>query len=200
RADELLVGEADEGVGAFELAQPLDEAVDETVALGVSHEVQNDLGVGGRLHDGAVAHQLAAQGEAVGQVAVMADRKPAAVELREQRVQVEQMGPAGGELARGAQGRAPGRAPDPRGGGEVAADDPQPPLGMKSSAVERHDAGGLLAAVLERVQAEGGDRRRVRMSEYAEDAALFTQPVAVEVEAGIVSSFGHLISSASAER
>jgi hypothetical protein len=33
------------------------------------------------------------------------------------------------------------------------------------------------------------------MSKYAEDAALFTQPVAVEIEAGTVSSFGHLISS-----
>ena len=33
-ADQLLVGEADESVGAFERAQPLDEAVDEAVALG----------------------------------------------------------------------------------------------------------------------------------------------------------------------
>src|SRR5262249_59175738 len=118
----------------------------------------------------------------------------------EHRLQVGKRGLAGGQIAQGAQGGAPGRAPDPLGGGEVVADDPQPPLGMKSPAVERHDAGGLLAAVLERVQAEGGDRRRVRMSEYAKDAALFTQPVAVEVEAGIVSSFGHLISSSSGER
>jgi hypothetical protein len=51
-----------------------------------------------------------------------------------------------------------------------------------------------LAAVLERVQAERGDGSRVRVSEYAEDAALFTQPVAVKVEPGIASSFGHLIS------
>jgi hypothetical protein len=66
---------------------------------------------------------------------------------------------------------------------------------MKPPAVERDDAGGLLPAVLKGVQAEGGDCRRVRMSKYAEDAALFTQPVAVEIEAGTVSSFGHLISS-----
>ena len=32
RADQLLVGQADEGIGAFELAQALDEAVDEAVA------------------------------------------------------------------------------------------------------------------------------------------------------------------------
>ncbi len=33
RADQLLVGHADEGIGAFELAQAFDEAVDEAVAL-----------------------------------------------------------------------------------------------------------------------------------------------------------------------
>ena len=36
RADELLVGQADERIGAFELAQPLDETVDEAVALGAA--------------------------------------------------------------------------------------------------------------------------------------------------------------------
>ena len=61
RADQLLVGEADERIGAFELAQPLDEAVDEAFSRGTRDQMQDDLGVGGRLHDGAVAHQLAAQ-------------------------------------------------------------------------------------------------------------------------------------------
>jgi hypothetical protein len=66
---------------------------------------------------------------------------------------------------------------------------------MEAFAIERNDAGGFLPAVLERVQAERGDGSRVRVSEYAEDAALFTQPVAVKVEPGIASSFGHLTSS-----
>ena len=55
---------------------------------------------------------------------------------------------------------------------------------MEPLAVEGDDAGRLLAAVLEGVQAERGDRRRVRMPEDAEDAALFAQPVAVEIEPG----------------
>ena len=58
RADQLLVGEADEGVGAFELAQALDEAVDEAVAPRARHQMQDHLGVGGRLHHGAFVHQL----------------------------------------------------------------------------------------------------------------------------------------------
>src|SRR5262249_13189085 len=76
--------------------------------------------------------------------------------------------------------------------GEVVADQPHPPLGMEALAVERDDARRLLPAMLERVQAERGDGGRVRMSEYAEDAALFTQPVALKIEAGIAWSFGHL--------
>ena len=49
RADQFLVGHADEGVGAFELTQALDEAVDEPVALGARHQMKDHLGVGGRL-------------------------------------------------------------------------------------------------------------------------------------------------------
>ena len=53
---------------------------------------------------------------------------------------------------------------------------------MEPLAVEGDDAGGFLAAVLEGVQAERGDRRGVGMAEDAEDAAFLAQPVAVEIE------------------
>ena len=42
------------------------------------------------------------------------------------------------------------------------------------------DAGGLLAAVLQRVQAEGDEGRRVLDADDAEDAALLVQLVVVE--------------------
>ena len=181
RADELLVGEPDEGVGAFELAQPLDETVDEAVALGARDEVEDHLGVRGGLHDRAVANELAAQGEPVGQIAVVADRKTATVELGEQRLHVAQDGFARGRIAHVAHRRHAGQALDHFAAGEVVADEAHPALGMEPLAVERDDAGGFLPAVLERVQTERGDRRRVGMPEDAEDAALFTQPVAVEI-------------------
>ena len=57
-ADQLLVGEADEGIGAFDLAQRVDEAVDEAVAPRARDQMQDHLGVGGRLHDRAFVHQL----------------------------------------------------------------------------------------------------------------------------------------------
>src|ERR1700730_2628302 len=63
---------------------------------------------------------------------------------------------------------------------------------MEALAVERDFAGGFLTAGLERVRFERGDRRRMRVAEYSADHTLFTQPVAVEVELGIASSFVHL--------
>ncbi len=59
-ADQLLVGEADEGVRAFEHAQTFDKAVDEAVAMRARHEMKDYLRVRGRLHHGAFAHKLAA--------------------------------------------------------------------------------------------------------------------------------------------
>ena len=42
-------------------------------------QMQDDFGVGGGLHHRAFAHQLAAQRQAVGQIAVVADGKTAGV-------------------------------------------------------------------------------------------------------------------------
>ena len=146
------------------------------------HQMQDHLGVGGRLHHGAVVHELAAQREAVGQVAVVADREAAAVELGEQRLHVAQDGLAGGRIAHMADRRHAGQPLDHLAPGEVVADQAHAALGMEPLAVEGDDAGGLLAAMLERVQAERGDRGGVGMAENAEHAALLAQPVAVEIE------------------
>src|SRR5215468_8182907 len=122
----------------------------------------------------------------------MADREAAAIELREQRLHVAQDGLSGGRIAHVAHRRHAGQALDDLAAGEIVADEAKPPLGMEALAVERDDAGGFLPAVLESVQSERGNRSRIRVAEYAEDAALFTQPVVVEIEPGIASSFGHL--------
>ena len=82
-ADQFLVGQPDEGVGAFEHLQAFDEAVDEAVAVRARHQMQDHLGVRGRLHHGAFAHELTAQREPVGEVAVVADGKAAGIELGE---------------------------------------------------------------------------------------------------------------------
>ena len=64
---------------------------------------------------------------------------------------------------------------------EIVADETQIPLGMELAAVERDDAAGFLAPVLERVEAENGQGRRIWMAEDAEDAAFLAKPVVVAV-------------------
>ena len=113
----------------------------------------------------------------------MGRRKAAAVELAEQRLHVAQDGFAGGRIAVVADGGVAGQALDHLAAGEVVADQPHAALGMEALAVERHDAGGFLPAMLERVQAERRDRGGVRMAENAEHAALLVQAVLFEIDA-----------------
>ena len=192
RANQFLVGQADEGVGAFQHSQAFDETVDEAIAVRARHQVKDHLGVGGRLHHGAFAHELAPQRDAVGQVAVMADRKAAGIEFGEQRLDVAQNRFAGGRIADVADSGGAGQAVDHFTPGKGVADQAEPALGMEPLAVVGDDTGSLLAAVLERMQAKRRNRSGVRMAEYAENAALFAQPVRIGVEG---FGFGHLIGS-----
>src|SRR5438067_1603766 len=64
------------------------------------------------------------------------------------------------------------------------ADQAEAAFRMKPLAVEGDDSGGLLAAVLQGMQTQRGNRCRVRMSENAEDAAFLAKPIRVEVEGG----------------
>src|SRR5262249_56088142 len=100
---------------------------------------------------------------------------------RDRRSPVAEIGLSVGRIGQVARRGQAGQALGDLAAGEIIADETHPPLGMESLAVKRDDAGGFLPAVLESVQAERGDRGRIRVAEYAEDAALFTQPVAVEV-------------------
>ena len=180
-ADQLLVGQRHQRIGALDRAQRLDEAVDEAVALGLRDQMQDHFGVGGGLHHGAVAHELAAQRQPVGEIAVVADREAAGVEFGEQRLHVAQDGRAGGGVADMADRDGAGQALDHLAAGEGVADKAEPPFGVKPAAVEGDDAGGLLAAMLQGVQSERGDGGGFGMAEDAEHAAFLAQRVAFEV-------------------
>ncbi len=84
-----------------------------------------------------------------------------------------------------ADGRIAGQALDHLAPREGVADQAEPALGMEALAVETDDAGGLLAAVLERVQAERGDGGGVGMAENAEHAAFLAQAVGVRIAFGV---------------
>ena len=108
--------------------------------------------------------------------------KPPAFEFGEQRLHVAQDGFAGGRIADMADRGVAGQAVDHLAAGEVVADQAHAALGVEALAVEGDDAGGFLAAMLQRVQAERGDGGGVGMAEDAEHAALLAQPVGIRVE------------------
>ena len=112
----------------------------------------------------------------------MGDREAAAFELGEERLDVAQDRLAGRRVAHMADRRGALEALDGVAVREAVADEAELALGVEYAAVEGDDAGGLLAAMLQRVEAERGDRRGVRVAVDAEDAAFFAQGVAVEVE------------------
>ena len=190
-ADQHVVGEADQRIGALDLPQRLHEPLDDAPALRARHQVQDDLGVGGRLADGAVGDELAPQRQRVGEVAVVGEREAAGVEVGKQRLHVAQDGVAGCRVAVVAERDVALEAPDHVGLVEVVADEPEPPLGVEVGAVVGDDAGGLLAAMLQGVETERGQGRRVLVAEHAEHPALLSERVAAAPKARFVP--GHVL-------
>ncbi len=183
-ADDRRVGEADERVGALHLAQRIDQAVDHAGASGGRDEMDDDLGVGRRLEQGAALHQSATQPAGVRQVAVVGEREAAELQVGEQRLDVAQHGLAGGGVAVVADRRVALEPLHHRLAREDVAHLAQIAVGVELPAVVGDDAGGLLAAVLQRVQAQRGVGGRVRAPVDAEDAALLARLVAGEGMAG----------------
>ena len=107
--------------------------------------------------------------------------KPPPSSSAEQRLDVAQDGFAGGRIAHMADRRRAGQPVDHLAAGEVIADEAHAAFGMEARAVERDDAGGFLAAMLQGVQTERRDGGGVRVSENAEHAAFFPQAVALTV-------------------
>ena len=182
-ADHLLGRQRDQRVGAFDLAQRVDEARIEVALAAGGDEVQDRLGVGGRREDRALLLQRALHGQGIGDVAVVGDREAAVGEFGKERLDVAQAGAAGGGVAGMADGAVARQAVDDGWLGESVADQADMALDVELRAVKGDDARRFLAAMLEGMQAERDDRRRVLMAEDAEHAAFVVE-----------------ISSASAER
>ena len=185
-ADHLLVGETDQGVGAFHLEQRFDESLDEVAFLAAGDEMQDHLGVGGGLADRALLDEHFPQSQRIGEVAVVTKRKTAGIEIDEQRLDVAQNRIAAGRIADMADGRVALEAIDNGTPSEMVANKPEASLGVEMVAVETGDAGGFLAAMLERMQPERGQRCGVGVIEDTENAALLVQPVFLEPACGVL--------------
>ncbi len=129
--------------------------------------------------------KLMLQRAGVRDVAVMRHGKAAGGELGEERLHVAQVRAAGGGIAVVADGAVALQPLHHRRLGEVVADQADMALVEELLAVEADDAGRLLAAMLKRVQAERGQRGRVGMAEYAEDAAFLVEGVVERMHHGV---------------
>ena len=109
----------------------------------------------------------------------MAKRETAAVKLGEQGLDVAEDGFACRGVAGVPDRRFALQPGDDVAMREIVPDEAHAPFGVKAPAVIADDARRLLAAMLERMQAERGDRGGVGMAENAEDAAFFAQRLAV---------------------
>ena len=125
-------------------------------------------------------NQPAAQLVGVCQIAVVADGEPAELEIGEQRLDVAQRHLAGRRVTHMADRGLPGQPGDHLFRAEVVADLPHAAVGAELLPVIGDDAGRLLTAVLQRVQAERNERRRIGMAIHPEHAALFMEMIPVD--------------------
>ena len=170
RRDQRVVGEHHEAEGALHARERVDQAVLEVRLARAREQVHDHLRVGARGEDRAAALELAADRAGVHQIAVVRDRERTAVGGRAERLRVAQARLAGRRVAHVAD-RVPARQLAQDLLVEDVGDEAHRAVHEVLAPVRGRDAGALLAAVLERVEAEVGEVRRLGMAVHAEDAA-----------------------------
>src|SRR5712671_2673601 len=120
--DDLALRDRHQRIGALNLPQRIGQAVDDGVLEARGNQMDDDLGVAGRLEQAAATHQLPAQLIGVCQIAVVADREPAELEIGEKRLHVAQRDLAGCRIANMADRSVAGQSPDDFLGAEIIAD------------------------------------------------------------------------------
>ena len=173
--DDLVGGGDHQGIGALDFGQGRGQRVDQIdeVAPPVpGHQMDDDLGVHGGLEDGALRLQAAANLPGIGEGAVVADGDHQTAVLHHEGLGVDEHGGAGGGIAHVADGQMT-REPIQDSRVKDLGHQPQAPVHADPGAVAGDDAAGLLAPVLQGVEAEIGDAGRVRVPVNAEDAAVF---------------------------
>ena len=128
-----------------------------------------------------MADEIAPQPHRIGNVAVMRDREAAGGEIGIERLDVPERGLAGGRIADMAARDAAGERANHLVAVEIAGNVPHRAVRMEMRAVEAGDAGGLLPAVLQRMQPERDQRGGAALTAgNTENAALLVQLVVIE--------------------
>jgi hypothetical protein len=181
--DQPVVGQDGQRIGAAGLANRFDQRALDRVGLGPRVQVQEDLRVAGGLEDRSLADEVVAQLARVDEVAVVADGNLAVHAIADQRLGVDEPALAGGRVA---------DVPDRVGAGQLGERRfvervghlPHDLQDVDRVARGGRDAGALLSAVLERVQAEVHEVGGLTMSEDTEDSALVLEFIEHDSPAG----------------
>ena len=176
-AHQCLVRQGDQRIGAHHLFQRVDQTVHDGGIQADGDQMDENLRIGGGLEQASAPHQGPVQHMGVGQVAVMRHREATELEIRVQRLDVAQDGVAGGGVAVVADGDGTAQGRHDPGIAEIVANEAHALVRVEALAVVADDAGRLLAAVLQGVQAQGGDGGRVRHIPDTEDAAFLMQRI-----------------------
>ena len=179
-ATRRLSGQEEQGEGPHHLGEAGRERVLQALAMRAGVEVEDDLGVGGGLEDGARRLQLVAELAGVGQVAVVGHRDGPPMAVDEIGLGVSGHGVARGRVPRVADGPV---ALDRVQGGLVehvvheahALVHAQPP-----AVAAADDPRRFLAPVLLGVEAEVGEVGGLRMAVDPEERAAIVEAVVVE--------------------
>ncbi len=81
--DQRLLRQRDQRIGSLDLAQRVGQAIDDGLLETSRDQMNDDLGVTGGLKDAAAPYQLPAQLVRIRQIAVVADRQSAEIEIGE---------------------------------------------------------------------------------------------------------------------
>jgi hypothetical protein len=178
--DDGLFGEEGERIGALDPGEGVGDAVLDGDLFAHGDEVDEDLGVGVAREDRPALLELRPKLFGVREVAVVADRERAAGVVDCDGLRVLDVGSAGGGVADVADGDA-ARELAELVLREGVLDEAHRAVRVELLAVARDDAGRLLSAVLERVEAEVREVGGLGVPEDAEDAARVVEVVVVLV-------------------
>ena len=108
-ADDRVLGQRHQGIGTLDLAKRVDDPLFYGGIKADGDQMDDHLGVGRRLEQATAPHQLLADGQRIGQVAVVADGQAAELEVGEQRLHIAQHGVAGRRVSDMANGHMAGQ-------------------------------------------------------------------------------------------
>ena len=147
-SDDFVLRECHQRKGSLNLPQGIDQPIDHGLLQARRDQVDDDLGVAGRLKQTAATHQLPAHLVGVRQIAVVADGEPAKLEIGEERLHIAHRHLAGRRVADMADRGIAAQARDHLLGAEIVAHLAETAVGIELFAVIGDDPGRFLPAVL----------------------------------------------------